>query len=187
MRRAPAPHLSTVLVLTGLGLCAPGVAGCDMTMFQQPKYRTQAPAPLFADNTASQLPPDGTVAQGALADEQASTAPPPATPALLARGQERFQIYCKPCHGVGGDGDGTIVARGFPHPPSYASTQVMSLTGAQIFGVITNGYGIMYPYGDRVAPTDRWAIVAYVRALQLSHEMGQAPVPPPPGSSGGRR
>ena len=170
-----------------LGLAASALAGCDMTMFQQPKYGTQAPAPLFADNTASQVPPEGTVAQGALAQEQAAIAPPPATPALLTRGRERFEIYCKPCHGIGGDGDGTVVARGFPRPPSYASAQVRNLTGAQIFGVITNGYGVMFPYGDRVAPQDRWAIVAYIRALELAHELGQAAVPPPSGSSGGRR
>ncbi len=170
-----------------LAIAATTLGGCDMTMFRQPKYGTQAPAPLFPDNTESQTPPEGAVAQGALADEQASATPPPATPALLARGKERFEIYCKPCHGVSGDGDGVIVARGFPRPPAYSSAQVRSLTGAQIFGVVTNGYGVMFPYGDRVEPRDRWAIVAYIRALELAHDMGEAPVPPPVGSSGGRR
>ena len=165
-----------------------GIAGCDdLTMFRQPKLRAQAPASTLPDETESQAPPEQAVAQGELAQEQASASPPPVTPALLQRGQERFQIYCKPCHGVVGAGDGTIVARGFPPPPPYASTQVRDLTGPQIFGVITNGYGVMFPYGDRVAPADRWAVVAYIRALEEARTLGQPPVPPPAGSYGGRR
>jgi mono/diheme cytochrome c family protein len=173
-----------------LGLVLLAVAplgGCDMTMFRQPKLKAQAPAPLFPDDSESQTPPQGAVAQGALAAEQASAAPPPITAALLARGQDRFQIFCKPCHGVSGAGDGTVVARGFPPPPDYASAQVRALTGAQIFGVITDGYGVMYPYGDRLVPRDRWAVVGYVRVLEAARTLGQAPVPPPPGSYGGER
>ncbi len=166
---------------------ASALAGCDQTMFTQHKYATEGAAPLLPGNAEAQAPPEHTVAQGALAEEQAAATPPPATPALLARGRERYEIYCKPCHGVSGDGDGTIVARGFPRPPDYASAQVRSLTGPQIYGVITNGYGVMFPYGDRVDPQDRWAVVAYVRALQTARTMGETPVPPPPGSFGGER
>ncbi len=167
-------------------LLAIGLAGCDQTMFTQHKYATEGPAGLLPGDAEAQAPPEHTVAQGALAQVRIAARPPPATPALLARGRERYEIYCKPCHGASGDGDGTIVARGFPRPPDYASAQVRSLTGAQIFGVITNGYGVMFPYGDRVDAQDRWAVVAYVRALQLARPMGAPPVPPPAGSSGGR-
>ncbi len=168
-----------------LCLAATALSGCDLSMYRQHRYSAEGPAPQLPDQAEAQAPPDGVVAQGALADEQASATPPPVTPALLARGKDRYEIFCKPCHGVSGDGDGTIVARGFPRPPDYASAQVRSLTGAQIFGVITRGYGVMFPYGDRLVPADRWAVVAYVRALEVSRSLGATPVPPPPGSYGG--
>ncbi len=161
------------------------LGGCDLSMYRQHKYGTEAPAPQYPNQAEAQAPPDGVVAQGALADDLASAAAPAVTPALLARGKDRYEIFCKPCHGVSGNGDGTIVARGFPRPPDYASAQVRSLTGPQIFGVITRGYGVMFPYGDRLVPTDRWAVVAYVRALEVSRALGATPVPPPPGSYGG--
>ncbi len=84
------------------------------------------------------------------------------------RGQERYSIYCLPCHSAVGDGDGWIARRGFPHPPSYHEERLRQAPDRHFFDVITNGYGIMYSYADRVEPADRWAIVAYIRALQLS-------------------
>jgi mono/diheme cytochrome c family protein len=87
---------------------------------------------------------------------------------LLARGQERFNIYCSPCHGGSGYGDGMIVQRGFPTPPSYHIDRLRQAPPGYFFDVITNGYGLMYSYNDRVTPEDRWAIVAYIRALQYS-------------------
>jgi mono/diheme cytochrome c family protein len=87
---------------------------------------------------------------------------------LLRRGQERFSIYCMPCHSPAGDGDGMVVRRGFPAPPSFHSDRLRAVPDRHIYDVITQGYGIMYPYADRVEPQDRWAIVAYIRALQLS-------------------
>lgn len=94
--------------------------------------------------------------------------PLPITPALLARGRERFNIFCAPCHSAAGDGDGMIARRGFPAPPSYHTDRLRNAPDSHFYQVISNGYGLMYPYADRITPADRWAIVAYIRALQLS-------------------
>jgi mono/diheme cytochrome c family protein len=102
---------------------------------------------------------------------------PPVTAALLARGQERFDIFCAPCHSIAGDGDGFIARRGFPHPPSYHSDRLRSASDAHLYAVITDGYGAMYPYARRLAPADRIAVVAYVRALQLSQHAPLSAVP----------
>jgi mono/diheme cytochrome c family protein len=88
--------------------------------------------------------------------------------ALLERGHERFDIYCSPCHSRVGDGHGMIVQRGFPQPPSYYSDALRNAPNQLFYDVITHGYGAMYSYADRVSPADRWAIVAYIRALQAS-------------------
>jgi mono/diheme cytochrome c family protein len=90
------------------------------------------------------------------------------TAALLSRGRERFNIYCAPCHSQVGDGDGMVVRRGFPAPPSFHTTRLRQAPDSHFYEVITHGYGAMYPYADRVMPEDRWAITAYIRALQLS-------------------
>ena len=104
--------------------------------------------------------------------------PPPVTMALLKRGQQRFDIDCSPCHGRLGDNDGIIVQRGFPRPPSYYSAMLRNAPNQLFYDVITNGYGVMYPYADRVDPADRWAITAYIRALQASASAQVADVPP---------
>ena len=93
---------------------------------------------------------------------------PPITPQLLARGRERFDIFCSPCHSVAGDGDGMVARRGFPHPPSFHTDRLRNATDAHFYAVISNGYGAMYSYATRVEPPDRLAIIAYIRALQLS-------------------
>jgi len=108
------------------------------------------------------------VPRGALAAARAAEAPPPVTAELLARGRERYDIFCAPCHGLTGQGEGRVVQRGFPQPPSYLSARLRQAPGRHVFDVITNGYGVMYPYADRVPVADRWAIVAYVRALQAA-------------------
>jgi mono/diheme cytochrome c family protein len=104
--------------------------------------------------------------------------PPPVTMALLQRGQQRFNINCSPCHGRLGDGNGIIVQRGFPHPPSYYSDTLRSAPNQHFYDVITHGYGVMYSYADRVEPADRWAITAYIRALQASASANISDVPP---------
>lgn len=103
--------------------------------------------------------------------------PHPATLALLERGQQRYTIYCQPCHGATGAGDGMVVQRGFPAPPSYHQRKLRNASDGHLYTVIRNGYGIMYPYGDRVAEDDRWAIVAYIRALQLSQHARREALP----------
>jgi len=111
--------------------------------------------------------PPGTVPRGASAQAAALAPPgPETTPALLARGEERFRAFCAPCHGVSGRGDGPVVSRGFSPPPSYHEKRVRALTPEQIVQVITQGRGRMFPYADRVPPDDRWAIAHFVKELQ---------------------
>jgi mono/diheme cytochrome c family protein len=153
------------------------LSGCDVSMTEQNKYATYAPADLWADGTSARPLPDHTVAQGDAARMQAATNPPPATHQLLARGQERYGIFCAPCHGLDGKGDGIIVQHGFPKPPSYFEPRLMAAPAGTLYDAIAKGYGVMYSYAARVPPRDRWAIVAYIRALQLSQHatLAQAP------------
>jgi mono/diheme cytochrome c family protein len=117
------------------------------------------------------------VAQGDLERDKQQTTPPPVNAALLKRGQERFNIFCSPCHGLDGKGDGMVVRRGFPHPPSYFEPRLMQAPASTFYRAITDGYGVMYSYAARVEPRDRWAIVAYIRALQLSQHASLAQAP----------
>ena len=105
------------------------------------------------------------------------TNPLPITQALLRQGQERYNIYCAPCHSPLGDGDGMVARRGFPRPPSYHTDRLRNAPDSHFFSVITQGYGAMYPYADRLSEHDRWAVVAYIRALQLSQHAELADVP----------
>jgi mono/diheme cytochrome c family protein len=184
------------LALILLAACALG--GCErqvQNMYRQPRYEPGESSTLFSDGRSDRPPPAGSVAAAAgdLAGtssarrgrdvpagwEAASTAPspPPVTRELLARGRERYTIYCVPCHSPVGDGDGPVTRRGFPHPPSYHEQRLRDAPDRYFFDVITQGHGVMYPYADRVAPQDRWAIVAYVRALQLSQHAPLAQLP----------
>jgi mono/diheme cytochrome c family protein len=153
------------------------LAGCDLSMTQQRKFKTYAPAQLWSDGTSARPLPAHTVAQGDVARAAAATTPPPVDDALLARGRARFGVYCAPCHGLAGDGDGIIVAHGFPRPPSYHIDRLAAAPAQHFVDVITRGYGVMYAYGDRVDPHDRWAIAAYIRALQLSRRATVAQAP----------
>lgn len=153
------------------------LGGCDHSMTKQNRYSTYSAAALFRNGTEAQPLPVGVVAQGDLGRAIESTKPPRADPQLLARGRERYDIYCSPCHGLSGKGDGMIVHRGFPAPPSYHIPRLRAAPAQHFFDVITNGYGIMYSYAARVEPRDRWAIVAYIRALQESQNAKVADVP----------
>ncbi|HZP79458.1 MAG TPA: cytochrome c [Pseudolabrys sp.] len=154
--------MKRLLVVFMLGVLA---AGCDK-MDSQPKYTEYKPAPLFRDNRTLQEPPQGTVARDD-APAQA-TSRPPLTKALLARGRERFDIFCAPCHSRTGDGHGMLVSRGMPQPPDYADERLRAAPDQHFYDVISKGYGVMYSYASRIPEADRWAIVAYIRALQLS-------------------
>jgi mono/diheme cytochrome c family protein len=142
------------------------LAGCDQNMVQQPRYDSYEEAPLFGSGQAMQHPPDGVVAR----DADRGDARPPITAALLARGADRFGIYCAPCHGADGSGDGVIPARGFPQPPNLLAARLIAAPDSHIYRVITDGYGVMYSYADRVPPADRWAIAAHIRLLQRAEE-----------------
>jgi mono/diheme cytochrome c family protein len=175
----------------------PGCERAKQDMYDQPRYKTYAPSPLFEDGAAARPPVAGTEprARGGFADssggregadlvrrdataEEAQAIPYPVDLALLKRGQDRYTIYCVPCHGPAGDGDGLVVRRGFPPPPTYHQDRLRNAPDRHLYDVIRNGYGVMVPYGDRVEPADRWAIVAFIRALQLSRHADAATLPP---------
>jgi mono/diheme cytochrome c family protein len=156
----------------------PLLIGCEkLDMAQQAKNKAHSPSELFADGKTNQTPPEGTVARGDLAETAILAKRPPMTAALLERGRQRFDIFCQPCHGRDGYGDGTVVQRGFPHPPSYHIDRLRNAPDSHFLDVIRQGYGAMYSYDARVPPTDRWAIVAYIRALQLSQHAKVADLP----------
>ncbi|OKO79788.1 hypothetical protein AC628_10560 [Bradyrhizobium sp. NAS96.2] len=153
------------------------LAACDQNMDVQPKYSEYSRAPLFRGSVL-RAPPANTVARDDLDGERAATTKPALSAELLDRGRQRFSIFCSPCHGAGGDGDGIIVHRGMPHPTSYHDDRLIAADDQHFFDVITNGYGAMYSYAARVPPKDRWAVVAYIRALQLSRRASIEDVPP---------
>lgn len=153
--------------------------GCRRGMVDQQHLKPLAEEKFFKDDAGSRTMPAHTVARGQLredeqfftgriGDQLVATFPQPITHELLARGRERFDIYCAVCHDRSGEGNGMIVQRGFPKPPSFHEQRLREAPVGHFFDVITNGYGVMYPYKARVSPEDRWAIIAYIRALQLS-------------------
>ncbi len=154
-------------------------AACRQDMHDQPKYRGLRGSTFFADGQSARPLVNNTVARGQLKEDvllqtgkngqdDAEVFPFPVTDAVMARGQERFNIYCSPCHGRTGNGDGMVVRRGYRRPPAYSDERIRNTTVGHIFDVITNGFGAMPDYEAQVPPADRWAIVAYVKALQLS-------------------
>lgn len=154
------------------------VAGCDdQSMRQQNRYDTYAPSKIWPNGSEAQPLPAGVLAQGDLARASDAKKPPPVTDSLMRTGRENFDVFCSPCHGLAGDGDGMIVQRGFPVPPSYHSDRLRAAPAQHFFDVITDGYGVMYSYAARVPPHDRWAIVAYIRALQESRHVRVADMP----------
>jgi len=166
-----------------------GAAACNQMMDSGPRYKPLAESDFFPDGQSARPQVEGTVARGHLRlDDAFSTGrvngtlveelPIRVTRDALARGQDRFDIFCSPCHGQRGYGDGVIVERGFPSPPSYHIDRLRDAPVGHFFDVITNGYGEMASYASRVAPNDRWAIVAYIRALQLSQHATIDDVPP---------
>lgn len=160
--------LTPVIAIASLAIA---MAACD-NMANQPK-RLPYELPYGAQTNWPALPPPDIVAR-----DETPAAVPPVTMALLERGQQRFDIYCSPCHSKVGDGHGMIVERGFPQPPSYYIARLRDAPNQHFYDVITHGYGAMYSYADRVAPEDRWAITAYIRALQASAGAQIADVPP---------
>ncbi len=170
-------------------------------MQNQPYQRPLQESNFYADKRSARPLVEGTVARGdqradayfytgKLGQEDGNFMPFPVTAEVMARGQQRFNIYCSPCHGEAGDGQGMIVQRGLKRPPSYHNDRLRKAPIGYFFDVMTNGFGVMLDYSQQVSPQDRWAITAYIRALQLSQGATQADVPsgqqvasePPPGA-----
>lgn len=186
MKMRPRFALDARALLAAALLCA----ACRQDMHDQPRLKAHAKSAFFADQRVNRPLVPGTVARGRLFEDEhlhlgkvdgkdAETFPLPVTAELLARGRERFSIHCQPCHGMGGDGNGMIVQRGLKRPPSYHIDRLRQAPPGYLFGVITNGFGVMYDYSDRIRAEDRWAVVAYVRALQQSQAATIADVPQP--------
>ena len=157
------------------------LSGCGRNMYQQAKYMEDKPSPFFADGASVRPLLEGTVSRsrGAIApvfftgqdaNGLVTEVPMKVTEAVLKRGQERFNIYCSPCHNYSGNGKGMIVQKGFVQPPSFHDPRLRASPVGYFFNVITNGYGRMYSYASRVPPEDRWAISAYIKALQYSQD-----------------
>lgn len=165
------------------------LAGCRLDMHVQPRYNPEGPSTFFSDGRSVRDPVPGTVARGQLRiddhlyagkvdGKDAEQFPFPIKAADIARGQQRYNIYCSPCHDYLGTGNGMIVQRGFPQPPSFQSERLRQAPAGHFFSVMTNGYGAMYSYASRVSPEDRWRIAAYIRALQLSQQAQVADLSP---------
>lgn len=177
---------SKTLPLAGLCLIAFAGASCGtlrQDMANQPRQNPLSPSDFFADGRSERPIVDNTVAHGSIADDalfvpkDSNAFPLPLTEELMDRGQDRYVIFCSPCHGLQGDGNGMITLRGMKHPPTYHQDRLRNVPTGYIFDVITNGFGAMNGYSAQLAPRDRWAIVAYVRALQLSRNAHVAELP----------
>ena len=164
-------------------------SGCRQDMFEQPKYRPLDRSQFFVDGRSARPVPANTYEYTAVDQVEAiergttngsfiATIPVPVNEPLLKRGQQRFNIYCSPCHSRIGDGRGMIAKRGFIQPADLHSDRVRHAPPGYIFAVITNGFGAMPEYSTQIGVHDRWAIVAYIRALQLSRHASAADVPP---------
>jgi mono/diheme cytochrome c family protein len=179
------PSKSFTLALLAAAALA---AGCRQDMHDAPRYETFEASSTFADGRSSRTPPAGTVARGWERDDEAlytgkiagvpvDEFPFPIGHDELARGQQRFNIYCTPCHGRLGDGNGMVVQRGLRQAASYHQDRLRQEKNGYFFDVITNGFGAMQGYAEQIPVRDRWLIVAYVRTLQLAEHASVNDVP----------
>ena len=173
MRRSRT-HMAVLLSVLLLGLTS-----CRQYMANQPRYNTYQESGFFPDGTSARPLPEGVIAQGFERAQASAALPFPVTMDVLKRGQERFDIFCTPCHDHLGTGQGMAVRRGFREPPpSFHKDRLRMAPDSHFFDVITNGFGVMPSYAYQVSARDRWAIVAYVRALQFSFNAAIDDVPP---------
>lgn len=175
----PRASLSALLRLACLAACCVA-AGCDMLdMYDQPRYEPLEASEMFDDHGSARPLVQGTIPRGWLREDEAlytgklggefvARLPLPLDEKLMQRGRQRFDIYCSVCHSRTGDGNGMIVQRGFRRPPSLHIERLRNAPAGHFFDVMTNGFGAMPSYASRIKAEDRWAIVAYIRALQLS-------------------
>ena len=183
------PRASRSVVLRALLAAVLAAAGCRQDMHDTPRYEAYEKSDFFGDGRSVRPQVEGTVARGQLREDAAfftgkegvallARIPVPVDRAVLLRGRERYNIYCAPCHGQAGRGDGMIVRRGFRQPTSFHVDRLRAQPDGYYYDVVTNGFGAMPDYAAQVTPADRWAIVAYVRALQLSQHADYAALPP---------
>ncbi len=179
-------NASRTLGLVAASALALGLAACNpirQDMANQPKNRPLSPSDFFADGRSERPLLENTVAHGSIADDQLVVAkdsnafPVPVNEELLVRGRQRYGIFCSPCHGLQGDGNGMAAVRGMKHPPSYHDDRLRKSPNGYFFDAITNGFGSMLGYSAQIPVRDRWAIVAYVRALQLSRNAKVSDLP----------
>jgi hypothetical protein len=168
---------SRILAIACAAAAVSFTAGCQylrQDMANQPKNRPLSPSEFFADGRSERPLVENTVARGSIADDalvvakDSNSFPLPVDGKLLERGEERYKIFCSPCHGLQGDGNGMISMRGVKRPPSYHQDRLRQSPNGYFYDVISNGFGQMYSYSAQIPPRDRWAIIAYLRALQLS-------------------
>jgi mono/diheme cytochrome c family protein len=190
-RRLRASLGPQALRLLTLGFCLLMISGCRQDMHNQPKYRPLRASGFFDNGSSARPLVDGTVARGTLqTDDPAfftgkvnnqpiAELPFPVTSELVDRGQQRFNIYCTPCHDATGSGNGMVVQRGLRPPPSFHIDRLRQAPAGHFFDTITNGFGAMPDYRAQIVPRDRWAIVAYIRALQLSQHATTADIGDP--------
>ncbi|HYL34941.1 MAG TPA: cytochrome c [Bryobacteraceae bacterium] len=176
------------ILISSAALLLLALTACRRDMQDQPRYKPLAASEFFGDRRSARPEVEGTIARGHLRIDEARYTgkisgedidqfPIPITKADIERGQSRFNVYCTPCHGRLGDGNGMVVLRGFRQPPSYYSEKLMNARVGHFFDVMTNGFGAMPSYASRVAPDDRWRVAAYIRALQLSESAKLSDVP----------
>jgi mono/diheme cytochrome c family protein len=174
--------------LAAVAVLVVALAGCRQDMHDQPKYEPQEGSSFFRDGRAGRPPVEGTVwrterlaepayTTGRIGAEYVAALPMPVTLDLVARGRQRYDIFCAPCHDRVGTGSGMIVLRGYRKPPSFHIERLRTQPDGYFFDVITNGFGVMPNYAQQIPVADRWAITAYVRALQLSQSATLADVP----------
>ena len=176
------------LATLALTLALVVLAGCRQDMHDQPKFKPLAMNTFYPDDRSARPLVEGTVARdderadtyyytGKINGQSGTEFPFPVTREVLDRGEQRFNIYCAPCHSRVGDGNGMIVQRGFKRPPSYHTDRLRQMPIGHFFDVMTNGFGGMSEYKSQISVSDRWAIAAYIRALQLSQDATRADVP----------
>jgi mono/diheme cytochrome c family protein len=163
-------------------------AGCRQDMHNQPKYRPLRGTAFFADGGSARPQIEGTVARGTLRENDAfftgkagnalvRELPFKVDEAAVTRGQERYNIFCAPCHDATGTGRGMVVQRGYKQPPSFHEDRLRNIEAGYFFDVMTNGFGSMPDYRMQLSARDRWNVVAYIRALQLSQRAAPADIP----------
>ena len=178
------PSSRLLLIVAACGF----LAACRQDMHDAPRYEPLEASTFFADGRSSRMPIVNTVARGQLREDRhlyegivdgkpADTFPMPVTEQVMARGQERFNVFCAPCHGRTGEGDGMIVQRGFRKPPSYHEDRLRMAPVGYFFDVMTHGFGAMQDYSAQLPVADRWAVAAFIRALQFSQRATVDDVP----------